>query len=222
MLLGWKMQRCLVPQRHHYEKCPGYHVVQYKPNGNTPIFDARRPPLKAGKLLYHAVHCKEGSDSSTSSHYSSCAAGAGCDKSHSLLELFYNPGHFKQRGCEVLKGGRCANSEAGRHRSCCCSSMVYDSSTSVIMLGLTQARLADTSPAGHGLATVVAMLFRPGCAHLCVLPQLSRAGGPDRGLEAHCASTQTASQHTWTTNTGGQLLCARQQEQCTWLQQGSS
>lgn len=94
MLLGWKQVRCLSPLRHGFERCPGYHVVQHRANSASPIFDARRPPIKEGRVLYHAETCQQrpqGREGSPS-HYYSCAAGSQCGYAHSLVEMLYNPG----------------------------------------------------------------------------------------------------------------------------------
>lgn len=71
-------------------------AAQYRPNITTPIFDVRRPAIKAGSLCYHGSLCKEVPpavrEGSHASHYYSCAAGADCSSAHSLVESLYNPG----------------------------------------------------------------------------------------------------------------------------------
>jgi len=32
MTTGYKLQRCTLPYRHQWERCPFYHCVQFKPN----------------------------------------------------------------------------------------------------------------------------------------------------------------------------------------------
>eukprot|EP00775_Hariotina_reticulata_P002289 gene2289-2599_t len=125
VLTGWKTQRCLQPVRHAYDRCPGYHIIQYRPNGSMPLFDARRPPLSRRRLQYSGIICKgsaaaaaavgggSGSGGSgdggkaRSGHYFSCANGAACDKSHSLVEVMFNPEHYKTRMCAACRGGKC-------------------------------------------------------------------------------------------------------------------
>lgn len=59
----------------------------------------RRPPIKAGKILYHANPCDGavaasqacGAGNKLGPRYFSCAAGMGCNKAHSLLEILYHP-----------------------------------------------------------------------------------------------------------------------------------
>jgi hypothetical protein len=91
--------------------------LQYRQNTSTPIFDARRPPLKAGSLSYHASQCKDvpaaAREGAHAGHYNTCAAGAACGSAHSLVETLYNPEQFKRQRCQGVVGGKCVNCEAG-------------------------------------------------------------------------------------------------------------
>jgi len=58
MLQGWKQSRCLLPYRHPPDKCSGYHVLPGGTNSAVLVFDARRPAVKEGKVMYAPEWCR--------------------------------------------------------------------------------------------------------------------------------------------------------------------
>jgi hypothetical protein len=73
----------------------------------------RRRPIVGGQIAYHAQPCEGAAAASLAGNagaklgarYFSCAAGAACRKTHSLIEILYHPvGGFRRRSRELRSG----------------------------------------------------------------------------------------------------------------------